>query len=47
VKGVSDVVLAAWAGHTNAAFTKAKYVAPDAEDLRPVAAALDGFHGLG
>ncbi|MCX4406428.1 MULTISPECIES: hypothetical protein [unclassified Streptomyces] len=44
---MSDVVLAAWAGHTNAAFTKAKYVAQDAEDLRPVAAALDGFHGLG
>ncbi|MET7983005.1 tyrosine-type recombinase/integrase [Streptomyces sp. NPDC005281] len=47
VNGVSDVVLAAWAGHTNAAFTKAKYVAPDAEDLRSAAAALDGLHGLG
>ncbi|MGW3197231.1 site-specific integrase [Streptomyces sp. NPDC001118] len=46
VSGVPDVVLAAWAGHTNAAFTKAKYVAPDAEDLRPAAAALDGLHGL-
>ncbi|MET8134654.1 site-specific integrase [Streptomyces sp. NPDC005251] len=47
VNGVTDVVLAAWAGHTNAAFTKAKYVAPDAEDLRSAAAALDGLHGLG
>ncbi|MET8098138.1 tyrosine-type recombinase/integrase [Streptomyces sp. NPDC005236] len=47
VNGVADVVLAAWAGHTNAAFTKAKYVAPDAEDLRSAAAALDGLHGLG
>lgn len=47
VNGVPDVVLAAWAGHTNAAFTKAKYVAPDAEDLRSAAAALDGLHGLG
>ncbi|MFE6194118.1 tyrosine recombinase XerC [Streptomyces sp. NPDC057838] len=47
VNGVPDVVLAAWAGHTNAAFTKAKYVAPDAEDLREAAAALDGLHGLG
>ncbi|WP_327319291.1 tyrosine-type recombinase/integrase [Streptomyces sp. NBC_01235] len=47
VSGVPDVVLAAWAGHTNAAFTKAKYVAPDAEDLRSAAAALDGLHGLG
>jgi integrase len=46
VNGVPDVVLAAWAGHTNAAFTKAKYVAPDAEDLRPAAAALDNLHRL-
>lgn len=43
--GVPDSVLAAWAGHTNAAFTKAKYVHPDAEDLRPAAAAWDGLHG--
>lgn len=47
VNGVPDVVLAAWAGHSSAAFTKAKYVAPDAEDLRSAAAALDGLHGLG
>ncbi|WPO69910.1 tyrosine recombinase XerC [Streptomyces sp. KN37] len=45
VNGVPDVILAAWAGHTNAAFTKAKYVAPDAEDLRSAADALDGLHG--
>jgi integrase len=45
VNGVPDVVLAAWAGHTNAAFTKAKYVAPDVEDLRSAADALDGLHG--
>ncbi|MCI3240232.1 site-specific integrase [Streptomyces spinosisporus] len=42
--GVPDHILAAWAGHTNAAFTKAKYVHPDAEDLRPAAVVLDGLH---
>ncbi len=45
VNGVPDVVLAARAGHTNAAFTKAKYVHVDIEDLRPAAAAWDAFHG--
>lgn len=45
VNGVTDVVLAAWAGHTNAAFTKARYIAPDVEDLRPAAFAWDGLHG--
>ncbi|WP_427762143.1 site-specific integrase [Streptomyces sp. DSM 41931] len=45
VSGVPDVVLAAWAGHTNASFTKAKYVRPGVEDLRSAAAAWDGFHG--
>lgn len=44
VNGVPDVVLAAWAGHTNAAFTKAKYVQTDVEDLRPAATAWDAFH---
>ncbi|MEU1600628.1 tyrosine-type recombinase/integrase [Streptomyces sp. NPDC005708] len=44
VSGVVDTVLAAWAGHTNAAFTKAKYVHPNAEDLRPAAVVLDGLH---
>jgi integrase len=42
--GVSDVILAAWAGHTNAAFTKKKYVHIAAEDMRGAAAALDVFH---
>ncbi|MBL1098913.1 site-specific integrase [Streptomyces coffeae] len=43
--GVPDVILAAWAGHTNAAFTKRKYVEIEAEDMRPAADALDLFHG--
>ncbi|WP_432169731.1 site-specific integrase [Streptomyces sp. 1222.5] len=45
VSGVPDVILAAWAGHTNAAFTKKKYVSIEAEDMRGAAAALDVFHG--
>ncbi|MGC9540233.1 site-specific integrase [Streptomyces sp. UG1] len=44
VSGVPDVVLAAWAGHTDASFTKKKYVHPDVEDLRPAATAWDAFH---
>jgi integrase len=44
VSGVPDVVLAAWAGHTTASFTKAKYVHPDVEDLRSAATAWDAFH---
>ncbi|MFF8903204.1 tyrosine-type recombinase/integrase [Streptomyces lydicus] len=47
VNDVPDVVLAAWAGHTNAAFTKAKYVHVAVEDLRTAAAAWDTFHGAG
>ncbi|MGV9275980.1 site-specific integrase [Streptomyces griseosporeus] len=43
--GVPDVILAAWAGHTNAAFTKRKYVSIEAEDMRGAAAALDVLHG--
>ncbi|MFF4360872.1 tyrosine recombinase XerC [Streptomyces sp. NPDC001604] len=46
LSGVPDVILAAWAGHTNAAFTKRKYVSIEAEDMRGAAAALDAFHGL-
>ncbi|MFD0213707.1 hypothetical protein ACFVH9_32635 [Streptomyces hirsutus] len=46
LSGVSDVVLAAWAGHTNAAFTKREYVRIEAEDMRDAAAALDVFHGV-
>ncbi|MFE7803312.1 tyrosine recombinase XerC [Streptomyces sp. NPDC057430] len=45
LSGVPDVVLAAWAGHTNAAFTKRKYVSIEAEDMRVAAEALDVFHG--
>jgi integrase len=43
--GVPDHILAAWAGHTNASFTKRKYVRPDVEDLRAAATAWDSFHG--
>lgn len=43
--GVPDVILAAWAGHTNASFTKRRYVSIEAEDMRGAAAALDSFHG--
>jgi integrase len=45
VNGVPDVVLAAWAGHTNASFTKRKYVHVNPEDMRAAAAAWDAFHG--
>lgn len=45
LSGVPDVILAAWAGHTNAAFTKRKYVSIVAEDMRSAADALDVFHG--
>ncbi|USQ86967.1 site-specific integrase [Streptomyces phaeoluteigriseus] len=45
VSGVPDVVLAAWAGHTNASFTKRKYVHVDVEDMRAAATAWDSFHG--
>ncbi|MFC4505133.1 MULTISPECIES: site-specific integrase [Streptomyces] len=43
--GVPDHILAAWAGHTNARFTKRKYVHVDVEDMRAAATAWDGFHG--
>ncbi|MEU8968059.1 tyrosine-type recombinase/integrase [Streptomyces monashensis] len=42
--GVPDHILAAWAGHTNASFTKRKYVHVDAEDMRAAATAWDAFH---
>jgi integrase len=45
LSGVPDVILAAWAGHTNAAFTKSRYVSIEAEDMRAAADALDAFHG--
>ncbi|MER6557244.1 site-specific integrase [Streptomyces sp. NPDC001027] len=47
LSGVPDVILAAWAGHTNAAFTKRKYVSIEVEDMRGAAEALDVFHGMG
>lgn len=43
--GLPDIVLAAWAGHTNANFTKRKYVTVDVEDMRAAATAWDTFHG--
>ncbi|EPD62381.1 tyrosine-type recombinase/integrase [Streptomyces sp. HGB0020] len=43
--GVPDHILAAWAGHTNASFTKRRYVHVDVEDMRAAADAWDGFHG--
>ncbi|MFD6974314.1 tyrosine recombinase XerC [Streptomyces sp. NPDC059949] len=45
LSGVPDVILAAWAGHTNAALTKRKYVSIEAEDMRVAADALDTFYG--
>ncbi|MFF5004101.1 tyrosine recombinase XerC [Streptomyces phaeochromogenes] len=45
VNGVPDVILARWAGHVNASFTKRKYVTVDVEDMRAAAKAWDGFHG--
>ncbi|MGW3374054.1 site-specific integrase [Streptomyces hydrogenans] len=42
--GVPDHILATWAGHTSASFTKRRYVHPDVEDLRPAATAWDVFH---
>ncbi|WP_330347496.1 site-specific integrase [Streptomyces sp. NBC_00582] len=43
--GVPDHILAAWAGHTNASFTKRRYVHVDVEDMRAAATAWDTFHG--
>ncbi|MEU7048082.1 site-specific integrase [Streptomyces eurythermus] len=43
--GVPDHILAAWAGHTNANFTKRKYVHVDVEDMRAATTAWDAFHG--
>ncbi|WP_055525844.1 tyrosine-type recombinase/integrase [Streptomyces graminilatus] len=43
--GVPDTVLAAWAGHSNAAFTKRVYVTIDPEHLRVAAAAFDRLLG--
>lgn len=43
--GVPDVVLAAWAGHTDPSFTKRVYVKPDASHLKAAAARLDAMLG--
>ncbi|WP_433855070.1 site-specific integrase [Streptomyces kronopolitis] len=44
-QGVPDHVLAAWAGHTSADFTRRRYVHMSPEDLQPAADAWDGLHG--
>lgn len=46
VNGVPDVVLAAWAGHTNAAFTKRKYVHPTAADMGAAVTHLNTLLGV-
>jgi integrase len=43
--GVPDHILAAWAGHTNANFTKRKYVHVDVEDMRAAAETWGVLHG--
>ena len=43
--GVPDHILAAWAGHTDASFTKKRYVHVEVEDMRGAAEAWSGFHG--
>ena len=47
VNGVEDVVLAAWAGHVSAAFTKRVYVHPGPEDLRAASDQLTVLLGFG
>ncbi|KOG58424.1 integrase [Streptomyces antibioticus] len=46
VNGVPDVVLAAWAGHTNASFTKKKYVHPTAADMGAAVVHLNELLGV-
>ncbi|MFE6530042.1 tyrosine-type recombinase/integrase [Streptomyces rochei] len=46
VNGVPDVVLAAWAGHTNASFTKKKYVHPTAADMGAAVLHLNELLGV-
>lgn len=45
--GVPDHILAAWAGHTDASFTKKRYVHVEVEDMRGAAEAWSAFHGSG
>lgn len=47
VNGVEDVVLAAWAGHVSASFTKRVYVHPSPEDLRSASDHLTVLLGFG
>ncbi|MEU6768615.1 tyrosine-type recombinase/integrase [Streptomyces sp. NPDC046853] len=46
VNGVPDVILAAWAGHTNASFTKKKYVHPTAADMGAAVTHLNELLGV-
>lgn len=46
MNGVPDTVLAAWAGHTNAGFTKRVYVHPTADDMRSASAQLEALLGF-
>nr|WP_237548772.1 site-specific integrase [Streptomyces sp. SID4950] len=43
--GVPDHILARWAGHANADFTKRKYVHVEVEDMREAAETWRGLHG--
>ncbi|MEV4920753.1 tyrosine-type recombinase/integrase [Streptomyces tirandamycinicus] len=47
VNGVQDTILAAWAGHTNASFTKRVYVHPTAADMRTAVVHLNALLGVG
>ena len=47
VNGVSDTILAAWAGHTNASFTKRVYVHPTADDMQEAVIHLNALLGVG
>ncbi|NUV60646.1 tyrosine-type recombinase/integrase [Streptomyces sp. CAI-85] len=47
VNGVPDVILAAWAGHVSAAFTKRVYVHPSPDDLRTASDHLTVLLGFG
>lgn len=47
VNGVPDTILAAWAGHTNANFTKRVYVHPTAADMHGAVVHLNALLGVG
>jgi integrase len=46
MNGVPDTILAAWAGHTNASFTKRVYVHPTADDMRSASTQLEALLGF-